>query len=163
MLGMGVGVQAPFPLPDEECLAEESRNFPAPRTIPVVSVNAQSWDNPRLTYQGTNRIGPIRKNCDITFQVANAYMMSPGTRYIWVVRNEGDEAEEVNDLGHSAGEGPSANERSAYNGTHYMDCTAVSGGTIIGIRRVKVTISGEPAARRNPIKKPSYVRLRGRR
>ena len=79
------------------------------------------------------------------------------------MRNEGDEAEEVNDLGHLAGEGPASNERSAYNGTHYMDCTAICGEVIIGIRRVKVTVSGEPAVRRSPVKKPSYVQIRGRR
>ena len=152
-----------FPLPSEERLAEEARNLPALRTIPEVSVRAKSRDNPRFTYQGSNRIGPIRKNCDIDFRVTNTNVMPQGTKYIWVVRNEGDEAEEVNDLGHAAGQGPAAAERSAYNGTHYMDCTAVYGRSVIGIRRVKVTIRGEPAVRRNPIKKPNYVHLRGRR
>jgi hypothetical protein len=89
--------------------------------------------------------------------------MPPGTRFVWMVRNEGDEAEDVNDLGHRAGFGPTAEERSAYNGTHYMDCTAVLGHRIVGIRRVKVAISGERAARRNPAKRPAYVSLRGRR
>ena len=152
-----------FPLPDEDFLVEEARNLPALRTIPEVSVSARSRDNPSITYQDTNRIGPIRKNCDIDFRVTNAHVMPPGTRYMWVVRNEGGEAEEVNDLGHPAGNGAAAREHSAYNGTHYMDCTAVCGGTVVGIRRVKVTIRGEPAARRNPIRKPSYVRIQDRR
>lgn len=152
-----------FPLPEEHCLLDEVRNLPALRSIPEVSVSAKSRDNPTFNYQGTNRIGPIRKNCSIDFRVTNAGMMPPGTRYTWVVRNEGDEAEEVNDLGHLAGQGPAAEERSAYNGTHYMDCTAICGETVVGIRRVKVTIRGEPAPRRNPIKKPFYVGVRGRR
>lgn len=55
-----------------------------------------------------------------------------------MVRNEGDEAEDIDDLGHKAGQGLEADERSAYNGTHFMDCTAVAGGQIIGVRRVFV-------------------------
>jgi hypothetical protein len=151
-----------FPLPDQEELEEDARNLPALRTLPNVRVRAISRENQRFQYADTNEIGPIPKNCDITFEVTNAERMPYGTQFFWVVRNEGDEAEETNDLGHIAGRGTSAKEHSAYNGTHYMDCTAVAGGRIIGIRRVKVKIRGQRIPKRNA-RRPVYVSLRGRR
>lgn len=152
-----------FPLPDAESITEEARRLPALRAVPEISVRAQSPDNPAFVYSGTNEIGPIRKNCDITFDVTNASQLPVGTRFEWTVRNAGAEAENINDLGHRAESGPRASERSAYNGTHYMDCVALVGNRIVGVRRAKVIIRGEPAPRRNPAKKPRYVALRGRR
>lgn len=81
----------------------------------------------------------------------------------WVVRNEGTEAEDVNDLGHIAASGYTATEQSAYVGTHHMDCILRQSGRAIAVRRVEVKVSGVLAALRNPIRKPAYVRLRGRR
>ena len=151
-----------FPLPEEQTIEESMQGFPAVRTMPEVAVTAISRDNSSFRYNGTNSIGPIRKNCDISFRVTNATFFPPGTQFRWVVRNEGDEAEDKNDLGHMAGQGTTAVEHSAYNGTHYMDCTAIFGNQVVGVRRVTVTISGQPAPRRHP-RKPVYVKLRGQR
>lgn len=151
-----------FPLPDEDSIEKSADQLPVVRTMPEVAVTAVSRDNPTFRYDGTNSIGPIPKNCDVTFSVTNAMLFPPGTRFSWVVRNEGDEAEDKNDLGHLAGTGTKANEHSAYNGGHYMDCTAIVGNQVVGVRRVKVTISGQRVPRRHP-KKPAYVSLRGRR
>lgn len=152
-----------FPLPETDRIDEEARNLPALRTLPEVRVTAVSNDNSAFTYTGVNRIGPIRKNCKIAFRVTNVANFPVSTQFAWMVRNEGTEAEDVNDLGHNAGRGISASERSAYNGTHYMDCVAVVSDRIISVRRVKVVIHGEAAPRRNPIKKPNYVSIRGRK
>lgn len=152
-----------FPLPEDEALGKDVRNLPVPRTLPEVEVRATSKDNRNFSYAGVNGIGPIPKNCTIDFRVMNVGYMPPGTRFVWTVRNEGDEAEDVNDLGHRAGYGLSAEERSAYNGTHYMDCAAVVGNRLVGVRRVKVTVRGEKVPRRHPLRKPAYVSFRTRR
>lgn len=151
-----------FPLPDAQTLSEEARQLPALRTLPEVQVNAVSKDNSNLRYSGTNEIGPIPKNCNISFRVSNADRMPYGTQFYWMVRNEGDEAEDINDLGHKAGQGIEATESSAYNGTHYMDCTAVARGRIIGVRRVRVRINSAVAPKRNP-PKPAWTKIKGRR
>ena len=151
-----------FPLPDVQALRDEARQLPALRTLPEVQVNAVSKDNINLRYSGMNEIGPIPKNCNISFRVSNAVQMPYGTQYCWMVRNEGDEAEDINDLGHKAGQGIEATERSAYNGTHYMDCTAVAGGRIVGVRRVRVRIHSFVAPKRNP-PKPAWTAIKGRR
>ncbi|MBI5615098.1 MAG: nucleotidyltransferase [Gammaproteobacteria bacterium] len=151
-----------FPLPDAQTLSEEARQLPALRTLPEVQVKAVSKDNSNLRYNGKNEIGPIPKNCNISFRVSNADRMPYGTNFYWMVRNEGDEAEDINDLGHKAGQGIEATEHSAYNGTHYMDCTAVAGGRIIGVRRVRVRINSFVAPKRNP-PKPAWTKIKGRR
>lgn len=151
-----------FPLPEAQTIEHATRGLPAVRTLPEVAVRAISRDNPAFRYKDTNSIGPIPKNCDITFEVTNAMQMPHGTWFTWVVRNEGDEAEDLNDLGHIAGTGTQASERSAYNGTHYMDCTAIVGDRVVGVRRVRVTISGAPAPRRHP-PRPAYSALRRKR
>lgn len=153
-----------FPLPEPEEIEKGLTGLPAVITLPEVAAHAVSRDNRNMTYNGTNGIGPIPKNCNITFRVTNTHTMPSGTRYLWVVRNEGKEAEHLNDLGHTAGMGTVASnkERSAYVGTHYMDCTAVIPGRAPAIRRVKVEIRGTRAPKRHR-PKPAYVRLRGRR
>ena len=151
-----------FPLPDAQTLHEDAMQLPALRTLPEVQVNAVSKDNKYLRYSGTNEIGPIPKNCEISFRVNNAVRMPYGTQFYWMVRNEGDEAEDINDLGHQAGQGIEATERSTYNGMHYMDCTAVAGERIVGVRRVRVRIHSLVAPKRNP-PKPAWTQIKGRR
>lgn len=151
-----------FPLPEEGDQRNRAERLPAVVTLPEVRVTAISRDNPNLRYTGNNAIGPIPKNCTIVFEVTNPYAMPAGTGFQWMVRNAGDEAEGTNDLGHKAGMGLRAEERSAYAGKHFMDCSAIVNGRLIGLRRVSVTISGMPAPRRNP-PRPAYVRLRGKR
>ena len=80
-----------------------------------------------------------------------------------MVRNEGDEAEYTNDLGHRAGAGFTATENSAYTGTHYMDCILRQNGRIYGVMRIPVRISGINAPLRNPVAKPSWTNVRARR
>ena len=151
-----------FPLPEPQALYEEAKLYPALRTLPEVQVRAVSKDNSNLQYNGTNSIGPIPKNCSITFRVSNQDHMPYGTEFYWMVRNEGDEAEEINDLGHKAGMGLVVTEHTAYNGTHFMDCTAIFAGRMIGVRRVPVRIGSFTAPKRNP-PKPAWARIKGRR
>jgi hypothetical protein len=113
-----------FPMPDpDDVLAKDSQLLPVVQFMPEVKVTARSKTNrDARRFSGINSIGPIPKNCDITFEVTNAADMPPGSTIHWTVRNEGREAELENDLGHIKGTGPIVAERSAYKGTHYMDC-----------------------------------------
>jgi hypothetical protein len=85
------------------------------------------------------------------------------SQILWMVRNKGREAENINDLGHVAGRGLAAHERSAYRGTHHMDCVVKVAGKTVAMRRVPVTITGQVMPRRNPLLRPEWVKLRGRR
>ncbi len=156
-----------FPMPEaEDARLDEVRSkaqLPAVVHIPDVLVSAVSKTNKNLTFKGTNGIGPIPKGCEITFRVAEPWKLPPGASVSWAVRNEGAEAEGKNDLGHSGSHDYTAVENSAYVGTHYMDCILRQSGRAIGIRRVPVTISGTYAPPRNPLRRPAYTRLNGRR
>jgi hypothetical protein len=88
--------------------------------------------------------------------------MPYGTQFYWTVRNEGDETEDVNDLGHKGGIGLRADERSAYKGSHFMDCKAVLDGRVLGLRRVPVKITGVPLQKRQP-NRVGLFKLLGRR
>ena len=156
-----------FPMPEADAapLGESlaKAQLPAVIHLPNVTVSAVSDSNRHLTFGGTNRIGPIPKGCQITFTIAEPWKLPPGTTVSWVVRNEGPEAEGENDLGHAGSTGYTTVDRSAYAGTHYMDCIFRQSGRAIGIRRIPVMISGTYAPPRNPLKKPTYTRLGGRR
>ena len=155
-----------FPMPDEEELkkaAEGAGRLPVRVVTPEVHVQATARSNRSRQWADTNKIGPIPKDCDINYRITNPQDMPENAVIQWMVRNEGDEAEDINDLGHKAGHGLTAQERSAYKGTHYMDCVIRQHGVIVGMRRIPVTISGMFMPRRNPANRPAWIRLRGRR
>jgi Adenylyl/Guanylyl and SMODS C-terminal sensor domain len=104
-----------FPMPDATArtiLAKSAALVPV--TEPEIMVNAIAANNRHLRYSGVNKIGPIPKGCDITFKLVNPHSFPAGTTIEWVVRNEGGEAENINDLGHKAEASITASERSAY-------------------------------------------------
>jgi hypothetical protein len=155
-----------FPLPDSneiKKMSDAGDLLPVPVTIPDVSVRAISKDNPHCTWEDKNRIGPIPKNCSINFKITNGSAFPFGVDVEWMVRNEGNEAENINDLGHRAGRGLNAEEHSAYRGTHFMDCIVKRNGHVIGLRRIPVQISDTLAPRRNPPKRRPFYRLPGKR
>lgn len=155
-----------FPMPEEADLREAvatGNQLPVPLVIPEVQVRAVSRTNRNKTWDGTNSIGPIPKGCDINFSIINRRDIPHDAEIQWTVRNEGDEAEHMNDLGHKAEVGVNASERSAYKGIHYMDCVIRRYGVIVGMRRIPVEITGMFIPRRNPKRRPDWVKLRGRR
>ena len=152
-----------FPMPEEEHLQEalgRAAQLPVRSFIPEVSVHAVARNNPHRSWSGMNEVGPIPKSCDISFAITNAALLPTNSTIQWMVRNEGHEAEAINDLGHKAGADLTASERSAYKGTHYMDCVVRQHGVVIGVRRIAVSISSAIMPKRNPASRPAYVRHR---
>jgi hypothetical protein len=153
-----------FPIPnDEEVLAESATAIVPIRFMPEIEVTATTRGQNPKSFHGTNAIGPIPKDCDIQFRLSNAYALPIGATVYWTVRNEGDEAEIENDLGHSSGSGLLASEHSAYKGRHFMDVAVKLNGALIGRRRIPVTITGLGLPPRNPKKRPEYVKYRKKR
>jgi hypothetical protein len=154
-----------FPLPEivvaQDQVMAKASGLPVAFAFPDVEVSARNGFAPG--YRALNRIGPIPKNYNIKFSIVEPWKLPQGTTVEWMVRNTGDEAETVNDLGHRRTKaGFEAEERSAYVGTHYMDCILRRGGRIVGMRRVPVIITGATTLLRRP-PQPAYVRLRGRK
>jgi hypothetical protein len=154
-----------FPMPEIHGEVTEMRkSLSLVSVMPEVEVTAIPRTNVNTQpFRRTNSIGPIPKNCDVYFKIANPHSLPAGATVVWMVRNEGGEAENTNDLGHYAGTGLEAKEHSAYRGTHYMDCSVRVNGQTVAMRRVPVQVSGTPMPRRNPSSKPIYTKLFGRR
>lgn len=155
-----------FPLPDEEdeevaVLKEAGRGLVPLTFDPQVAIEARPKTGAR-TFQGVNEIGPIPKNCELTFTLMNEQALPLGATVGWTVRNQGEEAEDVNDLGHNWADERQVVEHSAYRGTQYMDVVVRLHGRIIGKRRIPVKITGLSLPMRNP-PRPSWTKLRGRR
>lgn len=156
-----------FPIPEDDEILEEvaksvGRSLVPTAFIPEVSVSARAQGRLQRQYTGQNQIGPIPKDCVISFVLVNALQLPAGAVVTWTVRNAGEEAESENDLGHFVGEGLNAQEHSAYAGRHFMDVAVKLNGRLIGRRRVPVMITGMTLPKRNP-PRPSYVKFRGRR
>jgi hypothetical protein len=148
-----------FPLPVDAGASATANNLPAVIATPEVSISATSRDNTNLRFSGTNSI-TVPRNTDLLFTVTNPHALPLGCVIEWTVRNAGPEAENINDLGHRAGTGLTAKEHTAYQGTHFMDCAVRSSGRLIALRRVKVTVTGIAAPRRNALRRPSWTQFR---
>lgn len=126
------------------------------RCDPDVNVVATAGNQ---RWKGFNKIGPIPRGCEISFAIAQPEQLPDGCQVTWTVRNEGTEAESVNDLGHVAGKGIRNSESSAYKGNHFMDVVVKLNGRQVGRRRVKVRVSGLGIPLRNP-RRPAWIKLR---
>lgn len=155
-----------FPAPAEETAKPaENKGLSKVLFVPQVRVIATSKTNTHHEpWIGTDRIGPIPRDCSIKFKLINFDQLPAGAHLQWIVRNEGDEAECINDLGHPAGENTSeAVENSAYNGSHYMDViVTIPFQGVVGFARIPVEIKGPPIPPRNP-KKPGYTKIQRRK
>jgi hypothetical protein len=149
-----------FPVPD---VGEEKGLIPA-SFVPEVDVNARCKKNTNLSFSGKNKIGVIPKGCSIDFSITNTEELPQGAVITWTARNEGEEAEYENDMGHPSGEGASTTDNSAYQGSHYMDVMIKSQfGSVLGFRRIPVIISGYDCPERNPKRRARYPKNKKKR
>ena len=110
-----------------------------------------------------NEVPRVSKGCDLEFRITNPQVIPQYAEVEWTVRNTDDEADELGDLGHrrSGIRMLSAEESTAYAGTHYMDCIVRVSGVVYAVRRVAVTVVDLAyPARHRP--KPAHARLRSR-
>ena len=149
-----------FPAPE----VNDSTSIVPVHFVPQVDVSAQCIRNNHLNFSGKNEIGPIPKGCSIDFVITNTQELPQGAVITWTARNEGNEAEYENDMGHPSGEGVSTVDASAYQGSHYMDVMIKSQfGTVLGFCRIPVKVSGYDCPERNPKRRPRYPRNKKRR
>lgn len=147
-----------FPGVDDDELTESVSKALVPIAFdPQIAVVARTKGLHPREFSAMNQIGPIPKDCDITFRLMNAGQLPRGAEVRWTVRNEGEEAERANDLGHAKSlTGLTAEEHSAYKGRHFMDVAVFAHGRLIGRRRVPVTILGLSMPPRNLPRKRQF-------
>ncbi|WP_454834741.1 cyclic GMP-AMP synthase DncV-like nucleotidyltransferase [Pseudomonas lini] len=98
------------------------------------------------------------KNESLSFRVFNSDEYHPDASISWIVRNQGGDAADSNDLGHNTPLGISAeiSRDCAYTGVHYMDATVVYRGQVLGVGKVKVNIQPYNRPVKNPIRRRIY-------
>lgn len=138
-----------FPLPAEEELAKaisESANALVVAFVPEIEITVHLPGSGR-TYQLRNIAANIPRDSILDFRLVNTSDLPAGAHVKWVVRNEGQVAEDANDLGHFAAFGFSHDgEHAEYKGRHFMDVSVTAHGRIVGHRRVPVTIINNSTA-----------------
>lgn len=151
-----------FPAPASETVqSQDAGTLAKVLFVPKIKAVAHSNTNSNFgPWEGEDELGPIPRQCTIKFKLVNHAQLPEGSHVQWVVRNEGEEAECINDLGHHAGENSSeAEENSAYNGSHYMDViVTIPFQGVVGFARIPVHIKGPAIPPRNP-KKPGWTRI----
>ena len=147
-----------FPLPEDEAVAKSDSSLPALYPQPDVIVDVTEPNGARS--QSTNKVGPVPKRAKLRFTVLNLDSFPRGSKVQWMVRNTGDEASRINDLGHTSQTGPLAEESTAYNGRHFMDCMVVLDGNLIAIRRIPVFVNNSQYLKKTRGGRPAWTGLR---
>ncbi|APD84804.1 hypothetical protein BM527_01130 [Alteromonas sp. Mex14] len=139
-------------LPPIDFVVEQpgNSNLPALTCPPVISVKVSNG----TPEQVTTSVNAYRGDY-VDFKVRNIGDYPESSQVIWMVRNTHTDASMKNDLGHKRELPISeiANEHCEYRGKHYMECTVINSGQILGVTSVTVNIRTLERPARNPVKK----------
>ena len=157
-----------MPLPEASTTQtdfSENAMVHVPIVLPEIQIAVYSRNPRRLLGTYLNGVENVPKDSDLEFSITNRSQIPLNAIIHWTVRNDGDEAADIGDLGHHRSEVAmfTANEHTAYVGTHFMDCLIERDGAILALRRVPVTIIDSPSKRLQKSKPPYYKQFTNRR
>lgn len=154
-----------MPLPEtDEVEVLESTTDRAIMQVPDIDIKIYEQRGGRLLATHRNEVPGVPKGRWLVFQIANRHVVPQYADISWTVRNVGDEADDIGDLGHvQRGINMQvAEESTAYLGKHYMDCVIRVNGSVFAVRRVQVNI--EPDLQKARIQaQRSWTKLRTRK
>lgn len=154
-----------MPLPDvQEVEVADDGAERALMVMPEISIQGYRKMPRELTHNFQNEVPAIAKGSELVFTITNRHVIPDYATIEWTVRNDGDEAGYIGDLGHrTIGVRQfSRTEGTSYIGLHYMDCIVRLNGQVYAVRRVPVRVIDAAYPPRNP-PKPSYTKIRSRR
>ena len=151
-----------MPLPDvhEVELVDEHASR-AVMQLPEIDITVYTGHDRRLLTSHRNEVPNVAKGCRLVFSIANPHIIPTFATVEWTVRNKGQDADDDSDLGHrKVGlRMLETEERTAYTGTHHMDCIVRVNGQVYAVRRIPVTVRDVQHVVRNP-PRPAYTKLR---
>lgn len=152
-----------FPLPDTEAVeVVDVASRTAVMQIPNIQIDVTDSDSRRHlgTYQ--NELPSVMRKCELKFTIVNPEVIPAFATIEWTVRNEGQEAERIGDLGHRlvTARMLTNTEHTAYAGRHFMDCVVKQHGVVFAVRRIVVKVRNQTLPPRNPPQRPAYTRLK---
>lgn len=133
-----------MPLPEaEEIEVVDEGSARALMQVPDIDINIYEREGGKLLATYRNEVQSVPKDRWLVFTIANQQIVPGYADISWTVRNDGEEADNLGDLGHfrrginmfSTGRG------TAYIGKHYMDCIIRVNGAVYAVRRVPVHIA----------------------
>lgn len=150
-----------MPLPEtKEVEIIEENSGRAIMQLPEISIDVFSRNPKRLIAKHMNEVTYVTKDCDLVFRIMNSHVIPRYASVEWTVRNDGEEADYIGDLGHRrvAIGLFETEEHTSYAGLHYMDCIIRLNGDVYSVRRVPVNVVDMKYPQRNP-PKPSYTKI----
>ena len=132
-----------MPLPEtDEVEVIEASTERALMQVPDVDVAVYDHRGGALLATYRNEVPSVPKDRWLVFSIVNRHIVPNYADISWTVRNDGEEANHIGDLGHiQRGIGMfSAEEGTSYLGKHYMDCVVRCNGSVFAVRRVPVFI-----------------------
>lgn len=132
-------------------------------TIPVQIV-AELWSKSNGKLKLSSKVTAdflAYQNDEVDFYIGNPSQYPGDSQVVWLVRNQGEEAEHVHDLGHSflLTLNERQHEHCEYDGSHYMECYVMKNNVVLGVGTIKVSIRKYRRPTRNP-KRPAYTQVR---
>lgn len=131
-----------MPLPEAEEVEVVNPAGRALMVLPEVRVDVYARNPRRHVASHLNGVPGVARDCDLVFTVANPHVVPDMATIEWTVRNDGQESAAIGDLGHrwSGARMFSVEEKTAYLGTHHMDCVIRVHGAVYAVRRAPVTV-----------------------
>lgn len=125
-------------------------NLPALTSPPQLSVKSSNGTPEKIT----NSVAAYRGE-DLHFKVCNEADYPKDSEVVWMVRNTDKDASLENDLGHYRKFKVSevVSEGCEYHGKHFMECTVLHSGRVLGVSSVEVNIRSVKRPERNPPKR----------
>ena len=150
-----------MPLPEADEVEVVDSSGRALMVLPNIQIEVYARNPKRHIATHMNEVPAVSKNCDLKFKITNPHVVPQYATIEWTVRNDGQEADAVGDLGHTRviAMGFEAERSTSYFGKHYMDCVIRLNGSVVAVRRVPVNVRVTEYPARNP-PKPAYTRLR---
>lgn len=132
-----------MPLPDNTDEVEvENEVGKSLMQIPDINIYVYDKKGGTLLAEYLNEVPSVPKNKWLVFKIVNPGVIPDFAEVAWTVRNDGNEASTIGDLGH-LNRGIKKTEQvesTAYIGRHFMDCVVRYNGMVYAARRVLVNV-----------------------
>lgn len=150
-----------MPLPEAEEVEVVALTGFAVMVLPEIRVDVYARHPKRFLSSHANEVPGVARECDLVFTITNPHVVPDFATVEWTVRNDGQEADNLGDLGHRrAGTRLlSIDEKTAYVGRHHMDCVIRCNGEVYAVRRVPVNVRDVRHLSPPAAKTPAWRRL----
>ncbi|HAU0606123.1 TPA: hypothetical protein JBH38_15205 [Legionella pneumophila] len=124
--------------------------------IPEIQIRLQTNSNKSIIIN--NNQVQAYKGDRLFFYILNKNLFPQSATIIWRVKNQGDEAEKIYDLGHECIKkiNETQEENCRYRGTHFVECIVKNQGALFAVAFIEVKIKETTRPVRNPPKRTYF-------